>query len=377
MRVLLLDGTNRNTLAIARHLGRDHGVEVDVVAHTRRAVSFYSRHVRHRIICSDPRKSEADFVKCLLQVIRERPYDLLMPVGFRTYQICAAHAGVLQEHTRLIITSASNLAVASNKNATYSLANELGLAVPRTYVLHGPDEIETLSPTMPAVIKAPFESGINIVEYAQDRSELVLRFRSLCARHGFTPPDLPLVQEYVRGEGYGYFAYYEDGKCLRDFMHHRIREYPVTGGASSCAEAWSDPALRTLGRRLLDRLRWDGVAMVEFRKRSDTGEYVLMEINAKFWGSLDLAIVCGVDFPSMLCQRALGEDVPESTDFELRRFQWILNGELFHLLDRPRALGSIVRDLFRARNDIWWSDPKPNLFQLALLVDQFRRKLRR
>lgn len=377
MRVLLLDGTNRNTLAIARHLGRDHGIEVDVVAQTRNAISFRSRYVRRRILCADPRKDEAGFVECLLRILSEAPYDLLMPVGFRTYEICANHADEFRRHARLIVTSVTNIGLASRKSATYAQAEQLGIACPRTHVLAAVDEIESLAPSFPAVIKAPFESGINIVEYARDRSDLTLRFRRLCARHAFAAPDLPLVQEYVRGEGYGYFAYYENGVCRRDFMHHRIREYPTTGGASSCAEAWFDPVLRGLGRRLLDHLRWEGVAMVEFRKRIDTGQYVLMEINAKFWGSLDLALVCGVDFPFFLCRRSLGEEVPASDVFEYRRFQWILNGELFHVLDRPRSLGPVLRDLFRSRSDIWWSDPKPNVFQVLLLADHIRRRMRR
>jgi predicted ATP-grasp superfamily ATP-dependent carboligase len=78
-------------------------------------------------------------------------------------------------------------------------------------------------------------------------------------------------------------------------MHRRIREYPITGGASTAAESFYDPALRDLRLTLLRALNWHGVAMVEFKKDQRDGTHKL--INAKFWGSLDLAIAAGVDFP--------------------------------------------------------------------------------
>ena len=51
-----------------------------------------------------------------------------------------------------------------------------------------------------------------------------------------------------------------------------------------------------LKQELLDELNWHGVAMVEFKVTEDGTPY-LMEINTRFWGSLQLAIDAGVDFP--------------------------------------------------------------------------------
>ena len=48
--------------------------------------------------------------------------------------------------------------------------------------------------------------------------------------------------------------------------------------------------------------------MVEFKKDNETGVFNLMEINAKFWGSLDLALVCGANFPQMLIDDALRKE---------------------------------------------------------------------
>ena len=114
--------------------------------------------------------------------------------------------------------------------------------------------------------------------------------------------------------------------------------------------------------------------MIEFKKEESSGVYYLMEINAKFWGSLDLALVAGVNFPRMLVDEALGIETGQTLYKEGIKFQWILNGDLFHVLQKPGSFLSIVRDLFVASNDIWLRDPLPNLFQLVYIPVYYYKK---
>jgi predicted ATP-grasp superfamily ATP-dependent carboligase len=93
-------------------------------------------------------------------------------------------------------------------------------------------------------------------------------------------------------------------------------------------------------------------------------------VNGRFWGSLQLAIDAGVDFPSLLVRCAAGETVPEVRHYRVGiRSRWFW-GDVDHLylrLRNPRA-GSRLRallDFFRVRpgrdrSEVWrWSDPAP------------------
>jgi predicted ATP-grasp superfamily ATP-dependent carboligase len=120
-----------------------------------------------------------------------------------------------------------------------------------------------------------------------------------------------LVQERTVGDGVGVFLLRTDRVTRLAFGHRRVREKPPAGGVSTCREAIvPPPALLAACERLLDALAYDGVAMVEFKQDAMSGEYVLMEINARLWGSLQLAIDAGVDFPSWLVAWALGRPWP-------------------------------------------------------------------
>jgi predicted ATP-grasp superfamily ATP-dependent carboligase len=138
-----------------------------------------------------------------------------------------------------------------------------------------------------------------------------------------------------------------------------------------------DPALVDPGIRLLDALDWQGVAMVECKREpgpTGGGRPVVMEVNGRFWGSLQLAIDAGVDFPALLVRCAAGERVAECRDYKLGvRSRWFW-GDVDHLYLRLRdaRIGSRVRALWeflrvrpgRDRSEIGrWHDPVPFLVE--------------
>src|SRR6185503_13112360 len=106
----------------------------------------------------------------------------------------------------------------------------------------------------------------------------------------------------------------------------RIREKPPSGGVSVYCESIAIPQdLEASSGLLLNRLGWNGVAMVEFKLDREAGKAYLMEINGRFWGSLQLAVDAGVDFPRLLVEAALGKrhEVPILGGSGVRsRWEW-------------------------------------------------------
>ena len=67
--------------------------------------------------------------------------------------------------------------------------------------------------------------------------------------------------------------------------------------------------------KILGHVAWEGVAMVEFLVADDGTPY-LMEVNTRFWGSLQLSIDAGVDFPYLLYQVFAGRRFLPISDIE-------------------------------------------------------------
>jgi protein-tyrosine-phosphatase len=133
-----------------------------------------------------------------------------------------------------------------------------------------------------------------------------------------------ILQEYFRGDGVGIELIADKGTVRYAFQHRRLHEVPLTGGGSSLriSEAIV-PALRAASGQLIGALGWHGVAMVEFKYAAATGDFRLMEINGRFWGSLPLAIAAGADFPAMLHELMttgkVGEHPPARTGVVCRQ----------------------------------------------------------
>jgi predicted ATP-grasp superfamily ATP-dependent carboligase len=373
VKILLLDASNQNTLAITRHMGKA-GHEIHLVGYQEQSLTFYSKYVFKKYIFADPRKDEASYIRSILQLLEHESFGMIMPVGFKSYQTCSKNREAIRRHTSLVITSDENISLAVSKQRTYEYASGIGICVPETFRVSNADEIRNLPLKFPVVIKSPFESGKNVVGYADDFEEAEKKFRKMCETENLSSPDMPLIQEYVKGDGYGFFAMYQGGKCIRYFMHHRIREYPVTGGASVFAETYYDEELKSAGMKLLDHLKWEGVAMVEFKKDVRDGKYKLMEINPKLWGSLELAITAGINFPQLLVDAAEGKLEEKESNYRKTTFQWLLNGELFHFLERPSSFFNILGSLFISKKDFRLSDLKPNLFQVANIFVHYKKK---
>ena len=123
----------------------------------------------------------------------------------------------------------------------------------------------------------------------------------------------PIVQEYLPGAAYGCSVLAKDGAVYRSLCHRRVREYPVSGGPSSCCESVSREDLLAFSEALVRKTGFTGPAMFEFKCAAD-GSPRLLEVNPRVWGTFPLTRAAKTDFAySWFCLAAnlpLPEEVP-------------------------------------------------------------------
>lgn len=312
---------------------------------------------------------------------------MLLPVTDPSVEALLEHRNALPEHVLLPFPDLDTYRRASDKAHTLELAGAAGLAVPDTLLFATPADCGNLPAAsfFPAVLK-PHRSVIPAevmgdvrkrkvgVTYVDDPASCRAGLAALPA--GAFPV---LLQRRVRGPGEGLFLLRWNGRVLAAFAHRRLREKPPAGGVSVYRESIAaPPELVAAGTRLLEVLDWRGVAMVECKRDLATNRYVFMEVNGRLWGSLQLAIDAGVDFPALLVACASGREVAPVWDYQVGvRSRWFW-GDVDHLYLRltrsARALHlngarasrlAAVRDFCRFgrahdREEIWrWRDPAP------------------
>jgi predicted ATP-grasp superfamily ATP-dependent carboligase len=342
-RVLITDGNNRAALAITRSLGWE-GYEVFVGAERLPCLSSVSRFCARSFLYPDPRSREAAFVEYLTDIIEREQIDLVLPVTDVTTLIVAENKPILEKHCLIPFPDFEGADQAANKFTLMKLAEQLGIPVPRTIYVEKPADLELALSSCkkigyPIVVK-PSRSRIRRVngwigtgvKYANDEKEL----RDIIC-NGERNGEYPLLlQERIYGDGVGLFLGINQGEVVAAFSHRRLREKPPSGGVSVLSESLPlNPLLKKYSEQLLRALKWQGIAMVEFKQDERTGVCKLMEINGRFWGSLQLAIDSGVNFPSILVKIANGEKINPVLDYKVgvkNRWLWGVVDVLLSLL---------------------------------------------
>lgn len=338
-KVLVLDADQRSALAIIRSLGR-RGLNVTAGHHLSSALGAASKYAAGTVRYPDPATSPRSFASEIMALTDRLAIDTVIPATDSTTMLLVSQPDSAR-FARLAAPAASSYEALTDKSRLIELAGRLDLPIPVTQIADTATGIEAAAHDIgfPIVLKparSRYLKGDRIlstgVQIATDPAALTQALRTQ-----EWVGDIPcLVQRFVPGHGAGIFALHGPSGPIAWFAHRRIREKPPTGGVSVlCESVPVDPIMQSIASKLLAAAGWSGVAMIEFRVADDGTPY-LMEVNGRFWGSLQLAIDCGLDFPWLLYQITHGLSVAEPQAYAVgRRLRWLM-GDLDSLLIRLR-----------------------------------------
>jgi predicted ATP-grasp superfamily ATP-dependent carboligase len=333
--VLVTDGHFRKTLAVVRSLGRK-GISVTVGERAFLNTSFFSKYCARRLLYPSPRRSPDQFIEFLLKEIKENHYDCLFPMEEETLLLMGKYHPEISQYTCLLIPDLKKIEFVRDKRNLMQFAETHGIPAPRTYYL---PPTQTLPPWGGGegegyVIKPRISSGSFGIVYVKKREDLIPSYQTVHAQYPF-----PIIQEWIPdGEGtFGFSALFDEASNIKAaFVHRKLRMYPIQGGPSTLREGVEHPQIMELGLSLLQLLNWVGIGMVEFKVDPRDGTPKLMELNPRFWGSLQLAIVSGVDFPYLILRIARRESFEPILNYTVgKRCRWLLLGDILHFLNNP------------------------------------------
>ena len=313
--VIITDGKYRSALAAARDLGRA-GYRV-VVTQTRTDCAdeppvFASVFAEGRWI--EGGVADPEYPDRLLDLISELGNSDGEPPASRPVLLCVGAGSlnaVARERERFaaaadfLIAAPEVLDALNDKEAVHARALELGLPVPREY--EGEPE------AYPVVIKPHCgeKAGLKAADryaVARDAAEFREQYEKMKA---WDPA--PIVQERVEGFGSGVSLLLgRESELLGAICHRRLREYPMSGGPSTCCVTTFDPARIEQAHALLRSFGFVGLAMVEYK-----GDCIL-EVNPRIWGSFPLVAFAGSGLCRSYVLAAAGETVTrEAVDYEI------------------------------------------------------------
>ena len=295
--VIITDGKYRSAIAAAREFGRA-GYDV-IVTEARADVkadppAFSSRYARG--VWIDGSAGDAGYAERLPTLIRSYERPVLFTTGAATQRTVSVSKDLFAGSADFLIAGPEVLDALNDKCRVREAAEKLGLPVPRQYDGE-PDRY-------PVIVKPRCGEAYGLkagdrYAVARDSGELAAaleRFRR------YDPS--PMIQEKIEGCGGGVSVLMAEGsRLVRAICHMRVREYPASGGPSTCCVTEYDEEKIAAAEKLLSSFGFVGLAMVEFK-----GDRIL-EVNPRVWGTFPLTVFAGAGFCESYASEAEGRPV--------------------------------------------------------------------
>ena len=303
MNILVLGTDNQSFLAVIRSLGRA-GYEIHVAWYVDTSDALASRYICARHPLSPYRANDPLWLSEFQNLLASNSINLVIPCTDSVTIPLQAIQSQLPSSVKFYVLPPVLFQIANSKNAMYMIASELGIPLAKGATVSSEEDAEQTLDVLncPWVFKPEFSysgenPGVrNSVQKAFSRDEANRLVSGFLSRGRFQ------IQENFIGIGTGVEVLCDQGEILMEFQHVRIHE-PLHGGGSSYRKGVPvHPGMREATQKLMARLQYTGVAMVEFKWDRAHDQWIFIELNARFWGSLPLAVASGADFPRALVE---------------------------------------------------------------------------
>ncbi|MGM8216553.1 carboxylate--amine ligase [Bacillaceae bacterium W0354] len=380
-KILFLDGDKRATLSIIRSIAKLKKYQLLVSGTSQLDLCRFSNHTDKFFVYDDPEKDHGNFINSFKQIIHEVDPDYIFPCSDLTLYSIYHSDLYMSISEKLMAPPREEYLMSFNKGQMNEIVKKNNLKVIEDVCIN--------SCEFPIVVK-PSQSRYLIDnrvvygfrQFVQNRSELGSMLQQM-RRFGDV-----LIQRKIEGKGYGVFAAAKEGKPIVFFAHERIREVPPGGGVSTLRRAKQvHPQLLLAATKIIESLNWTGIIMVEFKGESESEAY-FMEVNGRPWGSMDLAVSSGVDFPQIMVdlfiQRLSYEELLQKYNktYETNYYSRWITGEINYIryaiksnLSIKEKVKLIKGVLLKQRNESYdtfrWKDPIPFLIEIFNVCRNF------
>jgi predicted ATP-grasp superfamily ATP-dependent carboligase len=196
-----------------------------------------------------------------------------------------------------------------------------------------------------------------------------------------------LVQEFIAGPTETQLSVAvlvnHEHRAVATFTARKIRQGQDEVGVGTYVESCCDREAEQLAVQFLERMRYVGVAEVEFKRQPGTGRLFALEVNPRVWEQVTLPAACGLNFPKMLLDLSSGVAVearatsrrPQGWQDLWDDFYWTFRTGGYWRTKRV-SLAAWLWQTFTARGHahLAWSDPLPAAARIRQVIRTLSRR---
>ncbi len=363
-------------LANTRALGKE-GIPVIVVSE-HNCLARYSRYCKKFFICPDYLSVEfIDFLISLALSENIRDWVLLPSNDHAVYNI-SGNRERLQGCYKIISPEPEILTAIYNKELLIKLCQSIDVPVPLSWFPENPQKMRLNDFKFPLLIKGKngltFYKSLGRKAFLSDSpGNLMQLVDAITEKSPFSNVYFQNLLPIESNKPVSFTAFSIKGEIKSYWMGVKLREHPFQFGTATYSRRVDIPELIGSAEKLLSKLAFTGVCEIEFLLDSRDNEYKLIELNARTWLWIDLAIKSGVNYPMMI-YNYLNKNEMDYSRTDNEGLEWIhyltdIPFSLLGLLRGHYSLGEIIKSYSRLPEPAVFdsSDILPSFAEIALL----------
>ena len=324
--VLIPDGESHLLIYVINSLSQVKGVKIYIMSNVKHISMRSSRYIHH--FSYYPKTDyEQDWIANINDEIKKYDIDIVMPIFEKGIETAIKYRKDIEGGKLCLLPTLDNFEKARNKwlLTRHLLVNDIPFPNSILYSKNQSLILEEL--TFPIILKPTLASGGGDgVCFFKNKEEL--QDHLLINKVGYEQ----IIQEYVKGYDIGCSVLCSSGNILaytiqKATMLNTNPFKPLLG-----VQFVYEEDLYKIIERLIKSLNWSGVAHVDLKYDVENKIFKIIEVNTRFWGSLDASLLAGVNFPYLYCLTTLNEN------FELPRYDHI------NYLNLKGLAKSIIKD---------------------------------
>lgn len=367
-----------------------HGIQtvaMDYSEEERYAVK--SKYCSEKIIVPHYRKETKQFINALIEYAKmqdEKP--VLIPCHDSYVEVIDEHLDMLKGYYLIPQTEQGLYSSVMDKGSLHQLAIDNGMKVPETVNVDDENFYEKIENTIqfPCLVK-PVDSPTFVMKFRRKLFKVHTMEELNEALEKSKSANLEvIVQRIIPGfddHMYTFDAYLnQDSQVTHWVTCQKQRQYPVNFGASVYTVQKHIPELHEIGAEFLEKIKFKGFAEIELKKDSTTGEFYLIEINARITNLNNLLLDVGINFPYITYMELIGEPLPpKAITKNTNRAFWYGYEDMLAVRDYLKtgqlSASKVLKSLVRPKSyAIWdWKDLKPAFSYNGILFGKVLNKL--
>lgn len=351
--ILIPDGSSTWAMSVVNCLSHINNYKLFILSDKKRTATKFSRYTSYYRYYK--RTTDEAWIQILNTEIEANKISVIVPIAEEEIRFFIKYADKISTSAKLIpLPKANSFETAIDKLKLSEFLKQQQLPHPKSGFFDSTQssfEEQLQAFELPILVKPLHDKGGDgILKFASEKKfKRYLRHKTL------------FVQEYISGYDIDCSVLCLNGEVLT----YTIQKGNLLGHSPYAPqlglEFLQNEAVINVVKQLMAKLNWSGIAHIDLRYDQQANNYKVIEINARFWGSVEASKVAGTNFPQLVIEMALGKSVSYQPYAHIKYLRF--KGFLKSVKRQPSLLMNInfILNFTEAKSVL--KDPLPTMYK--------------